>query len=79
MRPGTLVEVYWRDSTSVDTWTSLSDHEDVEPLVIKSAGYLVSIDRDAVKIVQSVVQVPDGDVAASLIIPRGCVISVRRR
>jgi len=77
MKMGALVEVTWRDSTTGSAWRALSDHQAVEPKAIKSAGYLSRHDDEAVQIVQSVQQEPDGEVDGSLTIPREAVVSVR--
>jgi len=79
MTPGDLVEIHWRDATTLDNWGSLADHREQEMAVIKSAGYLLLMTKDVIKLVQSVQQDPAGEVCASLTIPRGCIVTMRRK
>ena len=70
-----LVEVSWVDSWGSSSWQAAENAVDTDPLLVcVSVGYLLHSGLDAVVISQS--QNMNGDVMATLTIPRSCVRDV---
>lgn len=75
-----LVEVEWVDSASTNGWHRGGDIErehasDGGTIMCRSSGYLLSKDRQSVRLAQS--QTSHGSVAEIQAIPRSCVRAIR--
>jgi hypothetical protein len=69
-----VVTVCWADSTTYAGWQSIEYPR--KPQIIYSTGYLLQEDEDHITISSHVD--PDGDTTDTMVIPRGCIKSLRR-
>jgi hypothetical protein len=69
-----VVTVCWEDSTAYTGWQTIARPR--KPQTVYSTGYLVQESKRTVSISAHVD--PDGDTTEVMVIPRGCITSLRR-
>ena len=63
-----IVEVFWHDAYSTDTWDDIDTHAAAESFLVRSVGFLVKHGKDHLVLVTSLAE-SDLKAATSLIIP----------
>lgn len=76
-RQGRKVVVWWNDAVSDSGQMHPDDAGSTEPLVMKTAGWLVSRDDSAIRVAQSITE--NGDYVDILTIPSGAIREVSQK
>ena len=72
----TFVEVTWIDSCTRSAWEHVNVYQHTKPVVCKTAGYLFEDTPTYITVVLS--QTEEGDLNASMTIPKAVVTAIRR-
>lgn len=71
-----LVEVVWKDATSVSGWNSIQDMaEHMEMMTVRTVGYLIKKDKQAIKLAMS--HTEDDSTNIAMVVPAGWLVSYK--
>ena len=75
IKEGTALIVTWNDIKSDPGWNNDTEAHEFQPAYCKNIGWFVNDDKDNIRLTWSVCD--DGDKAIE-VIPKGCIIDVKR-
>jgi len=71
-----LVEVLWHDTSGHHKWFDSEGWGDIEPIVVRTMGYMVQKNKIMVRLCMSVRD--DSIIGDLMVIPRGCVVHIKK-
>jgi hypothetical protein len=73
-----LLEIFWKDISSYGGWNPRDDSPQADCLVARSCGYLVSEDKEVIRIAQSLIS-RNNMLGELLVIPKAVIVSRKKK